>query len=227
MLKKSFILLPLAFIVGCDFDFCHARTFKWATVDKYKIQNAVADDFKSNNPYPADISKDIDSRVRDRNLLKEQISELETAGQKKCKASVLPKSDPTTKKLMGNPDVMPSEPHIESIEDWHRERRVENSTEYLDCVAGVKKDQLIIDLKEKSKALDDMYEAKRKHDDATKKKLEKTMDAAVAEYAEKNGFELIISSQSNGTVIYSKDKAVLDVTADVIDAIQRSMTTGK
>jgi hypothetical protein len=227
MLRKALIFLPFVLIVGCDYELGHARTFKWATVDKYKIQNAVVDDFKNNNPYPAEISKDIDRRVRDRDTLKEQISDLETAGKQKCKASGTQKTDASPKKTIGSPDAMPSEPHIESIEDWNRERRLENSPEYIDCMANVKKDQLIIDLKDKVKALDDMYDAKRKYDDSMKKKLEKTIDAAVAEYAEKNGFELIISNQSNGIVIYSKEKAVLDVTADVIDAVQKSIATNK
>lgn len=231
MIKRLLFSIMLISVAGCDFDFKYVRSFKWAAVDKYKIQNTVDDEFKDNNPYPEDINKDIESNVRERNLVKDQISELQSEGERKCKLSFLPSSnstaDPQKTFLISQGKVLAEKPQPEPIEDWQRVRKVENSPEYQDCLADIKKDPLIIDLKEKSGKLDAIYDAKRKHDDEVKKKLEATIESAIAVYAEKNGFDLIITNQSNGNVLYSKDKVVLDVTADVIDMLQKNMVATK
>ena len=232
VLKKLLLPILLVSVASCDYEVNkHAKTFKWAAADKYKIQNAVDDNFKNNNPYSEDINKSKENSTRERNLTKEQISDLERAGEKKCKTSFLPVSssgaDPKASLRNAQTIVMADEPQIASIEDWQRARKAENSPEYQDCLANIKKDPLIADLKEKSQKLDDIYDAKRKHDDEVKKKLEKIIDSTIAAYAEKNGFDLIITNQSKDNILYSKDKAVLDVTADVIDVLQKSMAETK
>lgn len=231
------MLLPVSlcfFIAGCDDSLMHIKRFKWATVNESDIQSAVREEFKKNNPYPESIRSNIDDMTHDRRKLQIKIAEMESIWKRKCRASSLldiesgdkkssVNQEENVNKLSGGVDGFSSEPNIITSTTVRLETKVESSASYQDCMSGAKSDTLMVDLRDKLEVLDKAYDVKEKHDDDVRKKLENTIDLAISDYAEENGFELIIASRSNGNIVYSKNKIVVDVTADIVDYLQKDI----
>lgn len=224
MLKKiSFALLLIA-VSGCDnMDFArnHSGTekaapptaaaearnnsLKWAVINKSKVQATTHETLKKANPYPKEIDQDLEKASRERSLLQQQVYELDRTAQQKCITEAAKSATDQQPKLTN-----------EMTAYGYR-----NAPAFRECLLNAQKDQLTADLKVKLKKFDELYTQRREHEEGLRKKAEEAIALAIPKYAEQNGYQLIISNQSND-LVYNHDKLVLDVTDDVIDYILKN-----
>jgi len=229
MPKKSLSTILFIFLTGCDFDMPQLRTFKWAVVDKNKIQASVFEEFKKSNPYPPEINQDADENSRERSFTREQASDLENTAKLKCRAAMLKDSStkqPNIRSSLGMNAPIALAPSI----DWEYEQKLKNSPVYQECLNNIKQDPLIADLKDKSRKIEEIFEARRKHDIEVRKIADKAIEVAVTQYAEKNKLDLIVTNQfynNDNNVLYNKNKVILDVTPDVVKNLKDSLTNKK
>lgn len=217
MLKK--ILLPLSclLIAACDIQSLKPKTFHWATVDKGKIEKTFLALYKTKNPYPDDIKIVGTEVIQQKRELKEQVAQFEDNESRKCKEKIFPEikaerlAQLERQKAGGHPEIVP--------DSWARDRAIENSPEYQECLAAIKQDPLYINMKQQTTKLDGIDGARSEHDRKVKAMVDTAVEQAISSYANRNGFDVIIDGRYNSYIAYNKSGTVLDVTDDIVSHI--------
>jgi hypothetical protein len=205
-LLVALLAMPLA---GCDLPFGKTQPY-WALVNKSKIQSAISDSIKQSNPYPKELGEDYEAQQQEYERNNRQISELHQSGMMRC----LRKNGGAP--LKPQPQAYSVAPEYGAMLGSATQSNNE-ATEQRECLQGIEKDQLIVDLKAKAQLFIQLQKERREHDIKVQKITSETIDAAVEAYARANGFSLIVSNEPS--IAYSETKQVLDVTDGVTERI--------
>ncbi len=221
------IALCMVFCLSaCDYQLSQAREFKWASIDKSKIQASILQDLKIRSPYPAEIV-DTEESVRERKLAAQQASKLELEARQKCVEMMPPdKKGAQQQKDSALTDQAsmfmgtihsPGQPRM----DMRRDFELRNNKQYQACISEIANDPLIKDLRGKGKVFEDKQKARRTHDEKLRTKANELVDLSIAEYGKEHNFEIIVTNSPN-SVAYNGSKLVLDVTADVLANLEQN-----
>ncbi|MCY1395238.1 hypothetical protein D9M71_101790 [compost metagenome] len=181
---------------GCKDVFQGDSTPDWALINTSKIQAAVREVVKEQNPYPADIDDKYQAKQQEYSRINEQISELKRSSMQRCMGQ---QNGAGARRFEGS---VPQA--ITSVA----------SPELHACIKSIETDQLILDLKAKAKTFTELEQRRREHDIKVQKIMDETIRQAVATYAVKNDLALIITNEPS--IAYNKANQVLDVTGGVI-----------
>lgn len=83
------------------------------------------------------------------------------------------------------------------------------------CNKAADSDQLVLDLQARIAGLDSLEDQRRRFDQDLAKKAEQALLSATENYATSNGYQLVIAGDAS--IVFNRNKAVVDVTAGVIE----------
>lgn len=210
MPSRSLIATSLVLVLsGCDQLPWNGQP-DWALINKPKIQAAISDELRQRNPYPAELEADYKSQQQAYERTNQQISELKRASMQRCMSL---RSGETTQR-----EPAPRESASPLIAYSMGAAQANGAVH--DCIQGIEKDQLIIDLKSKAQEFNQLQQRRREHDIQVQKIMDDTIVSAIQHYAQANGFRLIISNESS--IAYNQHQQVLDVSNAIIEQIRQA-----
>jgi Skp family chaperone for outer membrane proteins len=248
MQKVNFPILLLLLLSACDNISINAKgQIKWAMVDAQKITKALTENFIKNNPYPKELG-DENELNSDLSHIQKQISQLEDSARQKCLNDIssnnkeskskesIPKPSSSSEQgvihINGHDVPMAAFPNGRSItfeelgvDKYPNTNPQIYSSGYKQCVANISKDSLIVDLRGQVEKIYETQTKRRRHEGDVRKKVEDYAKTIIAKYAEKNKFQMIISSNyGDNAILYNVDKVTLNVTDDVISFLSKINT---
>lgn len=203
-------------VSGCDL-IDQSKHPQWALIDKPKIQAAIIETIRKQNPYPAELDNDYKGQLREYERTNQQVSDLMRSGRQRCLQQNAPEQ---ARKERNAPDGFPPMPIALSSSYAGMGRP---TPEMQACLQGVEKDQLILDLRAKAEAFNDLQMRRREHDMRVQKIMGEAIDAATERYARANGFKLVLTNESS--IAYNQSEQLLDITPGIIKEIQNAPAT--
>jgi hypothetical protein len=219
----------IACISGCDFQLIQNHKFKWAVIEKNKIETVMFENFKKNNPYPSELGNEHEPREQIRDI-QDQISKLDKELFEKCANSNGADKKQSQSKNNDTDKIVPQHETIQIKDVTGRIMTMRNwpGSSYNKaaeaCTNQVRNDPRMLDLSEKLAKLNNLAISRRDFDNDTRKKVKEFVDKAIVEYAKNNNFQLIINRYSDN-IAYNSDKVVLEVTDDVIAHLSKTNLT--
>jgi hypothetical protein len=203
MFKRIFVLILMVGLSSCNYLEDNVYHFKWAEVDSRKLETAIKEIIKEQNPYPQSYAlnkTDLQSSTR---TLSRQISQLKTEAREKCRLEA--KADDKKAPIVNRPDIIVQREKI--LRGGYDQR----------CLSRIDDDQLIKDLQKQLDDINQITNLQRQHDRAITVASQKEMDNIISDFAT-DKFDLVIDK--NSKVPYNKTGLALDITDALLRHIE-------
>jgi len=225
---KSILALSfssLVILAGCNADTDSKNQqgktyqFQWASFEEQKIKQLIEKDIEKNAVLPNELNFNETEQYQKRNKMSQSVRTLEQAIRESCRAkfSSSASNQPIAREQRGLQGGL-------AIIDSAAERGVynESNKEYADCISAGRDNPEINELKKNMEKEDNLQRKKLDFIRSLKQNSERVLRQYVAEYAQTNQLDLILSRQSDA-VIYNKNEGVLDITAPLETYIQSKL----
>ncbi|MEQ1545480.1 hypothetical protein, partial [Methyloglobulus sp.] len=108
-----------------------------------------------------------------------------------------------------------------NIEQYPKTNPKLYSSEFNECLDNISKDPLILDLRTQIEKTYEIQNKRRQYESEARKKVEGQVKIILADYAEKNKFQMIINNEyGDNNILYNSDRITLNVTEDVINFVK-------
>lgn len=219
---KSIILLTMI-LIGCGGEKTSISKQNivvnpsWVTIETANLKSEIRSRLANEISYP-DETIDFDKIEIENRKISDQIYQAQKKSRENCK----PTSDEPVEINNSN---APNFGNLLTLRRIAQDSKThQNKVSIIDaerCLLEIEKDESIIALRKRAEEIEDMKNAKNKFDESIRIKSTEIMKRIIAEYAEDKGIELILELDSNmNSIQYSRNKAYLNVTADVMALIQ-------
>ena len=224
MPSRLIIVIVLLSQVACDYRGpTQNDKIKWAVIDTGRVFSSYFETYKTNHPYPPELTthEDISHRTE---LLRTQISQRERELRETCDKFRNPNT-PAETSTERDTIILPSGDSIIIPKPGSRPTHRPNpsdpsSKEYFECMTNTKYDASLAELQEKMRKLNDSNREIVKFDQDTRKKFDVFIKDTIRQYAEKHGHQVILNNHPD-SILYAADKIYLNATDDFLDFLAK------
>ncbi len=218
IMRFSILIICILFLTtSCYEQGVESYHFDWAIVDTRLIEEQLLIIAKKQNPYPKEISMDVNLLRADSNQISKQLNSLRRTAQNMCSSKEMSIEQsknhelklPVSKEILSRTTISPSMGASDSFI---------GTISMNECINNINSDPLISDLKANLDKLKNISKLQSKHDSTVRKTARTYSLIMISEYS-RGKFEIVIKSDRKN-ILYNNSGLSIDITEAIINEMK-------